>query len=187
VLVPPRRYEGVRGPLLPVIQLSWRHVTCFFLQVSGVSVHREKIRVPLPQHLLQRVQDTRYGFGYDSCFIRSNSISGAWEIDDGVSNEASIPVFQFDGDVRQQAATQRPNQTTVVIAVGIVRGHVGHFSHFLVDYVSFCHAPASCSPINVTVASGCSRSTRAARISRTRFRWRQQRDQRVCSVRYLYT
>ena len=68
--------------------------------------------------------------------VTSHSTSGAWNFDEGEVSEASIPVFQFSGEHTQQHAQFHTNRTTVIIAAGIVRGHVGHFSHFLVDYVS---------------------------------------------------
>jgi hypothetical protein len=46
-------------------------------------------------------------------------------------------VFQFDEETLEQHGNQPgASPAAVVIAPGIVRGHVGHFSHFLVDYVS---------------------------------------------------
>ena len=67
--------------------------------------------------------------------VKSQSISGAWSIGDGEASNANIPVFQFDGEALSYDANRAIS--TVVIAAGIVRGHVGHFSHFLVDYVSY--------------------------------------------------
>jgi hypothetical protein len=68
-------------------------------------------------------------------FVASSPFSGSWTYGEGEAREASIPAFRFDGERPQQTQQQHAGRT-VVVAVGIVRGHVGHFSHFLVDYVS---------------------------------------------------
>ncbi len=67
--------------------------------------------------------------------MKSQAISGAWSIGDGEASDANIPVFQFDGEALSHDFNLAIS--TVVIAAGIVRGHVGHFSHFLVDYVRY--------------------------------------------------
>ena len=62
----------------------------------------------------------------------SSPFSGSWTYGEGETREAGIPAFRFD-EARSQQAQQQHAGRTVVVAVGIVRGHVGHFSHFLVS------------------------------------------------------
>lgn len=69
--------------------------------------------------------------------MKSQAISGVWSIGDGEASNANIPVFQFDGEALSHDAFSTAAISTVVIAAGIVRGHVGHFSHFVVDYVRY--------------------------------------------------
>jgi hypothetical protein len=106
--------------------------------VRGAVIRREKILVPLPHHVLQRAQEARCGLPVacpPSLFFMSCLGSGPWTYGEGEASEANIPTLQFDEDQGVQHLPHHLNRT-VVVAVGVVRGHIGHFSHFLVDYVS---------------------------------------------------